>query len=139
MRPSYFWVVPIACVWPALAFGVTFARFGQLPTGDGYQNAAAVLGFFLVGVFSGSALVFVLRRTASHSGRILGVIGYALAAPFGYLFGIMGPLTLEVFDVVRVPNAVDYLILLPLAIGLYGSLPLVVGAVVGSWIGIPRA
>lgn len=104
------------------AFGVTFARFGWLPAGDGYQNAAAVL-------------VFVLRRTASRPGRILGVVGYALAAPFGCLFGILGPLPLEVFDVSRLPNAVNYLILFPLAIGLYGSLSLIIGAVVGSWIG----
>jgi hypothetical protein len=135
LRPSYLWVIPIACAWPAAAFGVTFARFGRLPVGDGYQNAAAVEGFFLVGVLSGSVLVFVLRRTASRPGRILGVAGYALAAPFGYLFGVLGPLPLEVFDVALLPNAVNYLILFPLAIGLYGSLPLIIGAVVGSWIG----
>jgi hypothetical protein len=92
-------------------------------------------GFFLVGVLSGSVLVFVLRRTASRPGRISGIIGYALAVPFGYLFGIVGPLPLEVFDVARLPDAVTYLILFPLAIGLYGSLPLIVGAVLGSWIG----
>jgi hypothetical protein len=47
MSPSYFLVIPIDILWPLVALGVTFARFGELP-GDGEQVAAAVLGFLLV-------------------------------------------------------------------------------------------
>jgi len=53
VRPSYYWIVLIAICWPVLALVATFVRFGKLP-GDSDQMAAAVLGFLLVGVLSGS-------------------------------------------------------------------------------------
>src|SRR3712207_9466823 len=90
MRPSYSWVILIAGFWPLVALGVTFLRFGELP-GDGDQIAAAVLGFLLVGVLSGLVLISVLRRTVSRSTSAFVVGGYVLAAPFGYVLGIVGP------------------------------------------------
>ena len=123
MRPVYPWVLAIAISWPLVALVVTFLRFGELP--DGEQIAAALLGFLLVGVISGLVLISVLRRTRSRLGRVLVIAGYTLAAPFGYVFGIVGPLTLEVFGGAQVPTSIDYFFLFPLAIGLYGSLPLV--------------
>jgi hypothetical protein len=127
-------VLAIAISWPLVAFVVTFLRFGELP-GDGEQIAAALLGFLLVGVISGLVLISVLRRTRSRLGRVLVIASYALAAPFGYVFGIVGPLTLEVFGGAQVPTSIDYFLLFPLAIGLYGSLPLVCGAAAGFLIG----
>jgi len=134
MRLVYPGVLAIAISWPLVAFVVTFLRFGELP-GDGEQIAAALLGFLLVGVISGLALISVLRRTRSRLGRVLVIAGYTLAAPFGYVFGIVGPLTLEVFGGAQVPTSIDYFLLFPLAIGLYGSLPLVCGAAAGFLIG----
>ena len=105
-------------------------RFGELP-GDGEQVAAAVLGFPLVGVLSGLVLISVLRRTVSRSTRAFVVGGYVLAAPFGYVLGIVGPLSLEAFGAGWLPRSMDYLLLFPLTVGFYGSLPLVCGAVIG--------
>ena len=130
MRPSYSWVIPIAGFWPLVALGVTFLRFGELP-GDGEQVVAAVLGFLLVGVLSGLVLISVLRRTASRSTSAFVVGGYVLAAPFGYVLGIVGPLSLEAFGAGWLPMSMDYLLLFPLAVGFYGSLPPVCGAVIG--------
>ena len=134
MRPVYPWVLAIAISWPLVALVVTLLRFGELP-GDGEQIAAALLGFLLVGVISGLVLISVLRRTRSRLGRVLVTAGYTLAAPFGYVFGVVGPLTLEVFGGAQVPTSIDYFLLFPLAIGLYGSLPLVCGAAAGFLIG----
>ncbi len=134
MSPSYFLVVPIACFWPLVALGVTFARFGELP-GGGEQIAAAVLGFLLVGVLSGLVVISLLKRVESRWGRAFVVVGYLLAAPLGYMFGIVGPLTLEAFGPARPPDGVVYFLAFPLAIGLYGSLPPICGAVVGWLIG----
>jgi hypothetical protein len=134
MRLVYPGVLAIAISWLLVAFVVTFLRFGELP-GDGEQTAAALLGFLLVGVISGLVLISVLRRTRSRLGRVLVIAGYTLAAPFGYVFGIVGPLTLEVFGGAQVPTSIDYFLLFPLAIGLYGSLPLVCGAAAGFLIG----
>ena len=133
MRPVYPWVLAIAISWPLVALVVTFLRFGELP--DGEQIAAALLGFLLVGVISGLVLISVLRRTRSRLGRVLVIAGYTLAAPFGYVFGIVGPLTLEVFGGAQVPTSIDHFLLFPLAIGLYGSSPLVCGAAAGFLIG----
>ncbi len=130
MNPSYSQIILIACFWPLIALGVTFLRFGQLP-GDGEQVAAAVLGFLLVGVLSGLVLISVLRRTASRSTSAFVVGGYVLAAPFGYVLGIVGPLSLEAFGAGWLPMSMDYLLLFPLAVGFYGSLPPVCGAVIG--------
>jgi NhaP-type Na+/H+ or K+/H+ antiporter len=130
MRPSYSWVIPIAGFWPLVAFGVTFLRFGELP-GDGEQVAAAVLGFLLVGVLSGLVLISLLRRTATRSTSAFVVGGYLLAAPFGYVLGIMGPLSLEALGAGWLPRSMDYLLLFPLTVGFYGSLPPVCGAVIG--------
>ncbi len=135
MSPSYPLVIPIASIWPIVALGVTFARFGELPGNGEQEVAAAVLGFLLVGVLSGLVLISLLRRMASRSGSVFIVVGYVLAAPFGYVFGIVGPLTLEVFGGAQVPTSIDYFFLFPLAIGLYGSLPLVCGAAAGFLIG----
>ncbi len=138
MRLSYSWVVPIAIFWPALALGVTFVRFSRLP-GDGNQIAAGTLGFFLVGVLSGFVLVFLLRRAIDRSGRIFVVVGYALATPFGYVLGIVGPLALEVFPGARLPSSIVYLVFFPLAIGFYGSLVPICGAAVGFLISRVRS
>lgn len=134
MSPSYLLVVPIACFWPLVALGVTFARFGELPGGI-EQVATAVLGFLFVGVLSGLVLISLLRRVASRSGSVFIVGGYVLAAPLGYVFGIVGPLALEAFGVGWLPEGVVYFLLFPLAIGFYGSLPPICGAAAGLLIG----
>ncbi len=139
MRLSYSWVILVAIFWPALALGVTFVRLGTLP-GDGEQIAAGTLGFLLVGVLSGLVLVFLLRRRAmDRSGRIFVVVGYALATPFGYAFGVVGPLALEAFPGAQLPGSIVYLVLFPLAIGFYGSLLPICGAAVGFWINRVRS
>ena len=74
---------------------MTFLRFGELP-GDDEQIATALLGFFLVIAISGLVLISMVRRTARRLGTMLVMTGYTLAAPFGCVFGIVGPLTLEV-------------------------------------------
>ncbi len=130
MRPPYLWVVAITIAWALVALVVTFLRFGELP-GDGEQIVIALLGFLLVGAISGLVLISVLRRTARRSERMLLIAGYALAAPFGYVFGIVGPLTLEVFGGAQLPGSIDYFLLYPLAIGLYGSVPPICGALIG--------
>jgi|SRR5829696_531129 len=96
MNPSYSQIILIACFWQLIALGVTFLRFGQLP-GDSKQIAAAMLGFLLVGLLSGFVLIFLLRQTVSHRGSVFIIVGYILAAPFGYGFGIVGPLALNVW------------------------------------------
>ena len=130
MRTVYPWVLAIAISWALVALVVTFLRFGEFP-GDGEQIVIALLGFFFVGAISGLLLVSLLRRTARRSGRMLVIAGYTLAAPFGYLFGIVGPLTLEGFGGVQLPSSIDYFLLYPLAIGLYGSVPPICGALIG--------
>jgi hypothetical protein len=130
VRPPYLWVIAITNAWALVALVVTFLRFGELP-GDGEQIVIALLGFLLVGAISGLVLISVLRRTARRSGRMLLIAGYALAAPFGYVFGIVGPLTLEVFGGAQLPGSIDYFLLYPLAIGLYGSVPPISGALIG--------
>ena len=130
MRPAYFWVIVAAVSWPLVALVVTFLRFGELP-GDGEQIVIALLGFLLVGAISGLVLISVLRRTARRSGRMLLIAGYTLAAPFGYVFGIVGPLTLEVFVGTSLPASVAYFLLFPLTIGLYGSVPPICVALAG--------
>ena len=113
-----------------MALVVTFLRFGELP-GDGEQIATALLGFLLVGAISGLVLISVLKLTARLSGRVLVIAGYTLAAPFGYVFGIVGPLTLEVLGGAQLPSSIDYFLLFPLAIGLYGFVPPICGALTG--------
>ena len=130
MRPPYLWVIAITIAWALVALVVTFLRFGELP-GDGEQIVIALLGFLLVGAISGLVLISVLRRTARRSGRMLLIAGYTLAAPFGYVFSIVGPLTLEVFGEAQLPGSIDYFLLYPLAIGLYGSVPPICGALIG--------
>ena len=130
MRAPYLWVTAITISWALVALVVTFLRFGELP-GDGEQIVIALLGFLLVGAISGLVLISVLRRTARRSGRMLLIAGYTLAAPFGYVFGIVGPLTLEVFGGAQLPGSIDYFLLYPLAIGLYGSVPPICGALIG--------
>src|SRR5215210_4068514 len=98
---------------------------------DGKQIAAALLGFLLVGVISGFVLISVVRRTRSRLGRVLIVAGYTLAAPFGYFFGIIGPLTLEAFGEEQLPSSLNYFLLIPLTIGLYGSLPPICAVLIG--------
>ncbi len=134
VSPSYARLILITSLWPLVALGVTFVRFGDLP-GGGEQIAAAVLGFLLVGVLSGLVLVSLLRRAESRWGRAVVVVGYLLAAPLGYVFGIVGPLTLEAFGSAWQPDGVVYFLAFPLAIGLYGALPPICGAVVGWLIG----
>ena len=133
VSPSYSRIIPIACFWPLVALGVTFLRFGQIP-GDSEQIAAAMLGFLVVGLLSGFVLIFLLRRV-SHRGSVFIIVGYTLAAPFGYGFGILGPLALEAFGVGQQQDAIDYFLLFPLAISLYGSLAPICGAVVGLLVG----
>lgn len=94
-----------------------------------------MLGFLLVGVLSGFVLLSLLRRMASRQRSVFIVVGYALAAPLGYVFGIVGPLALEAFGVGWLPGDIDYFLLFPLAIGFYGSLPPICGAAVGLLIG----
>jgi hypothetical protein len=134
MSPSYLLVIPIATLWPLVALGVTFVRFGGLP-GDSEQVAAAVLGFLLLGVISGFVLISLLRRMANRQRRVFTIIGYGLAAPFGYVSGIVGPLTLEAFSVGGLPAVIYYFLLFPLAIAFYGSLPPICGAAAGLLIG----
>ena len=134
MRPPYPWVIAITISWALVALVVTFLRFGELP-GNGEQIVTALLGFLLVGAISGLVLLSVLRRTARRSGRMLVIASYTLAAPFGYVFGILGPLTLEVFGGAQLPSSVDYILLYPLAIGLYGSVPPICGALIGLLVG----
>ena len=134
MSPSYLLVIPIATLWPLVALGVTFVRFGELP-GDSEQVAAAVLGFLFVGVLSGFVLISLLRRMANRQTRVFTIIGYGLAAPLGYFFGIVGPLALEAFGTGWLPEVVYYFLLFPLAIAFYGSLPPICGAAVGLLIG----
>jgi NhaP-type Na+/H+ or K+/H+ antiporter len=104
VRPPYPWVIAITISWALVALVVTFLRFGELPWG-GEQITIALLGFLLVGVISGLVLISVPRRTARRSGRMLVIAGYTLAAPFGYVFGIVGPLTLEVIGGAQLPEA----------------------------------
>lgn len=134
MSPPYARVVLIAGLWPLLALLVTFARFGGLP-GGGDQLAAAVLGFLLVGILSGLVLISLLRRVGDRRGSVFVLGGYLLAAPLGYVSGIVGPLALEAFSPARTGDSVVYLVLFPLAIGLYGSLPPICGAVAGWLVG----
>jgi hypothetical protein len=130
VRAPYLWVTAITISWALVALVVTFLRFGELP-GDGEQIVIALLGFLLVGAISGLVLISVLRRTARRSGKMLLIAGYTLAAPFGYVFSIVGPLTLEVFGEAQLPGSIDYFLLYPLAIGLYGSVPPICGALIG--------
>ncbi len=130
MRPPYPWVIAITISWALVALIVTFLRFGELP-GNGEQIVTALLGFLLVGAISGLVLISLLRRTARRSGRKLVIAGYALAAPFGYVFGIVGPLTLEGLGGAQLPSSIDSFLLFPLAICLYGSVPPICGALVG--------
>ncbi len=128
--PSYSWVTLVAIFWTALALGVTFVRFAALP-GEGEQIAAGTLGFFLVGVLSGFVLIFLLRRVTDRLGRIFVVGGYALAMPFAYALGIVGPLALEAFPSTQQASSIDYFVFFPLAIGLYGSFLPICGATLG--------
>ena len=137
MSPSYARLTLIAALWPLFALGVTFVRFGELP-GGGQQIAAAVLGFVLLGVLSGLVLISLQRRVESRWGRAFVVVGYLIAAPLGYVFGIVGPLTLEAFGSTQTQDGVVYFLVFPLAIGLYGSLPLICGAGIGWLIGRVR-
>ena len=137
MRRAYPRVIAITIFWPLAALVVTFLRFGELP-GDSEQTAAALLGFLLGGLISGIVLISVLRRTTNRLGKVLVIGGYTLAAPFGYVFGIAGPLTLEVFGKARFSSSIDYFLLFPLTIGLYGSLPPICGALVGFLIARTR-
>ena len=137
MSQPYARVILIAGLWPLLALGVTFVRFGELP-GGGEQLAAGMLGFLLVGALSGLVLISLLRRVESRWGRAFVLIGYLLAAPLGYVFSIAGPLALEAFGPAWLPDGVVYFFIFPLAIGLYGALPPICGAAAGWLIGRVR-
>ncbi len=130
MRTVYPWILAFAIFWALVALVVTFLRFGELP-GDSEQIFTALLGFFLAGAISGLVLISLLRRTSRRSGKMLVIVGYTLAAPFGYAFGIVGPLTLEGLGRAQLPSSIDYFLLYPLAIGLYGSVPPICGALIG--------
>lgn len=135
MKPAYPWVIAITIAWWMVALVVPFLRFGHWP-GDAEDTASYLLGFLLVGVISGLVLISLLRRTRRRLGKVLVIAGYTLAAPFGYFFGVLGPLTLEGFGGAwLLSESINYFLLYPLTIGLYGSVAPICGAVAGLPIG----
>jgi hypothetical protein len=137
VRRAYPWVIAITISWWLVALVAPYLRFGHWPAGaDAEDTASLLLGFLLVGVISGLVLISLLRRMRSRLGRVLVIASYTLAAPFGYFFGIVGPQILEGIPGARLlSESIIYFLLYPLAIGLYGSIPPICGAVAGLLIG----
>lgn len=132
VQPSYIWIVFLAVGWPVVALGITAVYSGRLPEG-GYELMAEALGFLRVGIYSGLALIVLIRKAATRRAGAYVIAGYALTVPLAYLLGVVGPLTLGILG--ELPQALDKLVLTPLAIGFWGSLPLIAGAAVGLWLG----
>jgi len=132
VQPSYIWIVFLAVAWPIAALGITILYSGHLPKG-GYELMAEALGFLRVGIYSGLALIVLMRKAATQRASTYVITGYMLMVPLAYLLGVVGPLTLRILG--ELPQALDKLVLTPLAIGFWGSLPLIGGAAVGLWIG----
>ncbi len=132
MKRPYLWFFAVG--WVILAVGITYARFGYLP-GDWYEIAAAIEGFFLLGMLTGWIFLFFWRKAENRLAKVLIVTGYILAIPFTYWFGIIGPLTLEIIPILELPRPITFLILFPIAIAFWGPLPSTVLMAIGLIIG----
>lgn len=102
--------------WPLVYLLLALIRDGAL-SGAELRSAAAFLG---MGAVSGAALVWLMHRSANETTRISVLIGYLVLCPFAFAGGLFSGLALGV----------------PLlGTAVYGGLPLVVGSLLGYFIG----
>ncbi len=134
MKPSYLWVIVLAGAWPVLAFGLRLAHEGRLPQ-DAVALASEVLGYLRVGLYSGVALILLMRRALSRRAGLGALAGYAFAVPVAYAFGRFGPVSVQWLASFHLPRVITDLVLVPLAIGFWGALPLILGAALGRRLG----
>lgn len=136
--PSYRWIAPIAIIWPLLAIGFTLVVFGAPPAGV-YELIGGIIGFLLIGIFSGWGLIYSLREADNERSQLVVIIFYVLAIPLAYALGVGSPFVLEALYGISVPVALNYLVIYPVLVGLYGSLlllgALALGRLAGLYIG----
>jgi hypothetical protein len=123
-----------ALAWVVFAAAVTFARFGRLPGGT-YQTVGALLGFGMLGAIAGWRLAVLVRRCPAPQAVAGALAGHALLAPLGYVFGIVGPLLLEVVPLPPMSGDVTDLVFYPPLIAAVGVVPVLAGQWIGWWLG----
>jgi hypothetical protein len=134
MRRGNLTIPLTAALWALFAGALTVARFGSLPGGP-YESLGALIGFGLLGAIAGWRLAARARRSADRRERVGAVVGHVLLAPAGYVFGILGPLLLEVAPLPRWPAPVIDLVLFPPVIAIVGVLPVLAGQALGALLG----
>lgn len=110
-------MLSLSLVWVIIGFGFTYFRFGFIPP-DGVQIVSALLGFILIGFFSG----LLVYQYCSHPQRKLFFSVYVLSMPCIYYFAIVGPLMLGILPLTKIPGILMYFLLIPIAMGIWGFL-----------------
>lgn len=112
---NYGLVLFLTLLWPALQLFIFFLRFGNLPVEMIIESAAfAPLGFLSVLIF-----LFFKNRSAAKLQKNMVAGGYIAGMPFALLGSLMGGL---VFPPI-------------IGVTIYGLMPLIVGMVVGFFLG----
>ncbi|MFO0702810.1 MAG: hypothetical protein U0514_03005 [Candidatus Andersenbacteria bacterium] len=137
-RPRYWWLIAFVLLWPVTLAIVSMLRFGGLPSLqqlDVWNLVSGAVGFGLLGLLSGWLVLKLARARDARAVRIGTLLGYLLAAPVGFVGGLIGPLFFEVQYPGSISRAVTYLLLFPLGVAVFGTIPLVAGAGIGFALG----
>lgn len=110
-KVSYLWVIPSTVLFPILQSIIFFLRFGRLPL-DLVRDSFI---FAPMGLISGLFLVYLLRKDADQGRRKRAIIGFIISTFIAIPVSIMSGLL--------VPPII--------ASTIFGSVPLVIGILIG--------
>jgi hypothetical protein len=110
-KPSYLWVIPAALLFPVLQLLIFLLRFRNIP--DEMLRESWV--FAPVGLISVMVLICFLRKEEEKAKKSRIIKAFILAVPFALIFSLTGGLI----------NTS------PIFIGIYGSIPLIIGILIG--------
>lgn len=110
---SFFWIV--------FGIGITLLRVGYFPL-DIFETFGAILGFLFVGLLSGFLLFKQLHHSLRRFHKKFFLFSYISSLPLMYLLALGGTLTLEILPILSLPKILTFLILIPLAMGIWGTI-----------------
>ena len=113
----WFWLIPLALLWPAIHLLVALIRFGGSSLAS--IGVAFFLNFLPMSLFSGALLLLMWIFATKKSQRICLIMGYLLASPITFAGSLLSGLAYQ-----------------PL-VGtlLWGAGPLAIGVLIGSLVG----
>jgi len=113
MKKYWPWIIFLTLLFPILELLIFFVRFGA-PEGDLYQQS---LTFLPIGLLGSLVLFYFYDKAETRIHKNMIIAGFVLAVPFA-LLGALGGGLLGTWAVI-----------------LYGLIPLVVGVLLGNWLG----